>query len=34
MNLIEFFGSKVKPRITKGKGLWKPLETGYLGNNI
>ena len=26
MNLIEFFGLKIKPRITKGKGMWNPLN--------
>lgn len=34
MYLIEFFGAKVKPRITRGKGMWKPLETGWLNEDI
>lgn len=34
MYLIEFLGAKVKPRITRGKGMWKPLETGWLNEDI
>lgn len=34
MYLIEFFGAKVKPRMTRGKGMWKPLETGWLNKDI
>ena len=30
MKIIEFFGLRVKPRITKGKHMFKPLETGAL----
>lgn len=34
MNLIEFFGLKIKPRITKGKGMWKPLNSQICGDII
>lgn len=34
MYLIEFFGAKVKPRLTYGKGMWKPIDTGWLNNDI
>lgn len=27
MNLITFFGLKVKPKLTRGKGMWNPLNT-------
>ncbi len=30
MNLIEFFGTVIKPKQTKGKGLWCPCETGII----
>ena len=34
MKIIEFFGLQVKPRITKGKHMFKPLETGKLSENL
>ncbi len=34
MNLIEFFGLKVKPKQTKGKGLWAPCENVKIDDNI
>lgn len=34
MNLIEFFGTVIKPKQTKGKGLWFPIETSKIGENI
>lgn len=34
MNLIEFFGTVIKPNQTKGKGLWCPCETSKLGENL
>ena len=34
MNLIEFFGLNIKPRLTAGKRMWKPEPTGRLFDNI
>lgn len=34
MNLISFFGLKVKPRITRGKGMWNPLNTQISNGGI
>lgn len=34
MNLIEFFGTVIKPKQTKGKGLWFPLETTKIAENL
>lgn len=34
MKLIEFFGLKVKPRITHGKHMFKPLITSRLSNHL
>lgn len=34
MNVIELFGKKVKPRITKGKKMFAPLETGMINKDI
>ncbi|SHO53569.1 MBL fold metallo-hydrolase [Anaerocolumna xylanovorans] len=34
MNVVEFFGTFVKPRITKGKKIVMPLETGKINNDI
>lgn len=34
MNLIEFFGTVIKPKQTKGKGLWFPLETGKIAEDL
>ncbi|MGI5172397.1 MBL fold metallo-hydrolase [Treponema sp. OMZ 840] len=34
MNTIEFFGTTVKPFITKGKKMLKPLETGRIAERI
>lgn len=34
MNLIEFFGTTVKPKITKGKNMLNPIPTGkIIANN-
>lgn len=33
MNLIKTFGLVIKPKITKGKGMWKPLNN-YLFDNL
>ena len=27
MNLVEFFGLKVKPKLTRGKRMWNPMPT-------
>lgn len=34
MKIIEFFGLQIKPRITKGKHMFKPLETGKISKNL
>lgn len=34
MNAIELFSEKVKPRITKGKKMFAPLETGIINKDI
>ncbi|HQC54815.1 MAG TPA: MBL fold metallo-hydrolase [Clostridia bacterium] len=34
MNLVEFFGLVVKPRIVKGKGLLCPLKTGQISESL
>ena len=34
MNVIEFFGKVVKPRITKGKKMFNPIKTGMINNDI
>ncbi|MFI3329736.1 MAG: MBL fold metallo-hydrolase [bacterium] len=34
MNFIEFFGTIVKPKQTKGKGLWVPCDNLEIENNI
>lgn len=34
MNFIEFFGTVIKPKQTKGKGLWFPLETSQIADNL
>lgn len=34
MKLVEFFGLKVKPKITKGKGMWNPLPTHFRNDGI
>lgn len=34
MNLIEFFGTVIKPKQTKGKGLWCPLPYGKIAENL
>ena len=34
MKIIEFFGLKVKPRLTRGKHMFMPMETGALAENL
>ena len=34
MKLVEFFGLKIKPKITKGKGMWNPLPTQMRNDGI
>ncbi|MFI3254932.1 MAG: MBL fold metallo-hydrolase [Eubacteriales bacterium] len=34
MNLIEFFGTVIKPKQTKGKGLWSPLEHQKISDGL
>ena len=34
MKLIEFFGLKVKPRMTRGRHMFQPMETGALSENL
>ncbi|MFI3329268.1 MAG: MBL fold metallo-hydrolase [bacterium] len=34
MNLIEFFGTVIKPKKTKGRGLWAPSENIKLNDNL
>ena len=34
MKIIEFFGLHIKPKITKGKHMLKPMETGQLSENL
>lgn len=34
MNLISFFGLKVKPKLTRGKGMWNPLNTQILDGGV
>lgn len=34
MKLVEFFGLKIKPKLTKGKGMWSPLETQVRADGI
>ncbi|MBD5112096.1 MAG: MBL fold metallo-hydrolase [Ruminococcaceae bacterium] len=34
MYLVEFFGLKIKPKITKGKGMWNPLPTHKRADGI
>lgn len=34
MNLIEFFGTVIKPKQTKGKGLWSPIETSKITETL
>lgn len=34
MNLISFFGLKVKPKLTRGKGMWNPLNTQITKDGI
>lgn len=34
MNLIAFFGLKIKPKLTRGKGMWNPLENQVMENRI
>lgn len=34
MNLIEFFGTTVKPKITKGKNMLNPIPTGKITEGV
>ncbi|MFI3202171.1 MAG: MBL fold metallo-hydrolase [Eubacteriales bacterium] len=34
MNLIEFFGTTIKPKQTNGKKLWYPCETSQISENL
>lgn len=34
MNLVEFFGTVIKPKKVKGKGMMSPLETGWLDEEL
>lgn len=34
MKIVEFFGLKVKPKITRGKGMWNPFPTQVLSGGI
>ena len=34
MNLVEFFGTVIKPKKVKGKGMMHPLETGNFNDDV
>ena len=34
MNLVEFFGTKVKPELCRGKYMFAPLDNALIGGGI
>ena len=34
MNLIEFFGLRIKPKLTRNKKMWKPINTGWINETF
>ena len=34
MNLVEFFGTKVKPKLCRGKYMFAPLDNADIGGGI
>jgi len=34
MNLVEFWGTKIKPKVVKGKNMLYPIQTGKINENI